>query len=824
MQNKSTRLKFTEEELSDSAAKKAFEKAEKAADRADKAKAKLPTKSKLRIEEEEQPHRAEQLRFGKKEHSEPETDGAASAKKKMKAKVQKSAVSSETKNTGSTQNVKSRLRFDESAEEILAPKNRVTRTATHTVAGAVAGSVHKEIRQNEEDNVGVQAVHQSEEAVEGTAHVVDHAFYSHKLKAYDKAAKLEKKADKANVEVLYRKQKADNPGMSSNPISKWRQKQAIKKEYTAAKAAGMKEKSATTAQTAGATKRKVDEVSETLRHFFSGKSNGIKIVLGLAMLVLLIVSLLQSCSAVSTGVLSGISATSWPAEDSVITKAEAYYVKLEEELRKEIYDYESNHSDSDEFNYNVGEIGHDPAVLISYLSAKYGGFTFGEVKREIERLFNLQYQLDTSTADEVKTITKTVRAGESLGQVVTSGYCNCTICCGVWSGGPTASGVYPRASHTIAVDANNPTVPMGTEIIMNGTLYKVEDTGNFDRYGVDFDVYYDSHSAASAHGHQTWEAYYAGGDGEEIQVTTTENVTVSYVTLTSGDLESIVNGRMDEDEKMLYDVYQETRGNRVFFGKPVDCNWYHNIVGNYGYRYDYSSGRVKDSDQMTISVPERTEILSPINGTVKSVSGGTITLEEDHGYIIKVIGCNNISVSAGETVENGQKIAKVGSDSSFSLEFIYKGTNLNPYFYFEVGTRELESFGEATGACAALIAEAKTHLGTPYVWGGYSPSGFDCSGFVSYCLTKSGALNTGHLTAAGLINRCRIISKAELRPGDLVFFQGTYETAPPSHVGIYIGSGVYGTNTFIHCGDPCKYGDLSSSYWVQHWYKAGRWY
>lgn len=820
MKNKTTRLRFTDEELVDSTVKKSVERAEKAADRVDKAKAKLPTKSKLRMEEEEKSHRAEQLRFGKKDNSEAVKDPVTNRGKPKAKSSQKSGGISET----NAPKLKSRLRFDDSAEEIIAPKSRAARTATHTVAGAVIGTVHKQIRQSEEDNVGVQAAHQSEEIAEGSAHVVDHAVYSRKLKAYNKAAKLEKKADKANVDALYSKYKADHPEISSNPISKWRQKQAIKKEYAAARAAGTAGRSASTAQTASTVGRKVDQATEALRHFFSGKSNGIKIILGFAVLMLVIVTLLQSCSAISTGVLSGITATSWPAEDSEITKAEAYYVKLEEELQKKIYDYESNHSDSDEFNYNVGEIGHDPAVLISYLSAKYGGFRFGEVKREIERLFNLQYQLETSTADEVKTITKTVRAGESLGQVVTSGYCNCTICCGQWSGGPTASGVYPRASHTIAVDANNPTVPMGTEIIMNGTLYKVEDTGAFARYGVDFDVYYDSHSAASAHGHQTWEAFYAGGDGQEIEVTTTENVTVSYVTLTSTDLESIVNSRMDEEEKKMYTVYQETRGNRVFFGMPVDCNWYHNIVGNYGYRYDYSSGRVKESEQMTLSVPERTEILSPINGTVTSISGDTIALEEEHGYQIKLIGCHNISVSEGAAVENGQKIAKVGSDASFSLEFIYKGTHLNPYFYFEVGTRELESFGEATGACAALIAEAKTHLGTPYVWGGYSPSGFDCSGFVSYCLTKSGALNTGHLTAAGLIDRCRIISKSELKPGDLVFFQGTYNTSPPSHVGIYVGSGVYGSNTFIHCGDPCKYGDLSSSYWIQHWYKAGRWY
>ena len=87
------------------------------------------------------------------------------------------------------------------------------------------------------------------------------------------------------------------------------------------------------------------------------------------------------------------------------------------------------------------------------------------------------------------TETRNVRVGESLGQVVTSGYCNCRICCGVWSGGPTASCAYPTANHTIAVDASNPFVPIGTKVVMNGVEYTVEDTGAFARYGVQFDVY-----------------------------------------------------------------------------------------------------------------------------------------------------------------------------------------------------------------------------------------------------------------------------------------------------------------------------------------------
>ena len=111
-----------------------------------------------------------------------------------------------------------------------------------------------------------------------------------------------------------------------------------------------------------------------------------------------------------------------------------------------------------------------------------------KIQLQIEEIFQQQYHLTTEATKEVVTETKKVKVGESLGKVVTSGYCNCSICCGSWSGGPTASGVYPKANHTIAVDANNPFVPIGTKVVMNGVEYTVEDTGAFARYGVQFDV------------------------------------------------------------------------------------------------------------------------------------------------------------------------------------------------------------------------------------------------------------------------------------------------------------------------------------------------
>ena len=117
-----------------------------------------------------------------------------------------------------------------------------------------------------------------------------------------------------------------------------------------------------------------------------------------------------------------------------------------------------------------------------------------------------------------------------------------------------------------------------------------------------------------------------------------------------------------------------------------------------------------------------------------------------------------------------------------------------------------------------LVQYALQFQGVPYVWGGYSPSGFDCSGFVSYCLTNSGVLNTGHLDCNGLLARMTVIPESEMQPGDIIFFQGTYATSGASHVGIYIGNG-----QMVHSGNPNKISDIYSSYFQQHWMCVARW-
>ncbi len=136
-----------------------------------------------------------------------------------------------------------------------------------------------------------------------------------------------------------------------------------------------------------------------------------------------------------------------------------------------------------------------------------------EGKKHLKEVFDEMNYCDNSSSKTQ------IPAGASLGEVVTTGYCNCSLCCGQWAGGHTASGTVPKADHTLAVDAHSPKVPMGTKIVMNGKTYKVEDTGNFARYGTDFDIYFDSHAAAQAWGKRKVEAFLAEGDENTVEVT-----------------------------------------------------------------------------------------------------------------------------------------------------------------------------------------------------------------------------------------------------------------------------------------------------------------
>ena len=570
------------------------------------------------------------------------------AKKKKEAKQHSKKAQVYQANDGEAPGKKkSRLKFGE-GESVKTEKTSVVKKA----GSAASAALHREISKNEDDNAAVEGAHKLEESGEGVYRLEQRSARRRKQRASRKRNRLERQAEKQTQAAARQEQKK---------LKKQIQKQQIKRDYAKAKRSE---------QTVGtATKGTIDYIKKIggkVTNFF--KENR-KVYISVAVLIglmFLIITNVTSCSAVFLQNVITYTGTSYLSSDQAIREAELYYTQLEANLQERINNMESEEPGHEEYRYNIGPIEHDPFILISYLSAKYEEFTFEQVKPELDALFAEQYHLTTEAVNETVTETATVRVGESLGQVVTSGYCNCPICCGIWSGGPTASGAYPTANHTLAVDASNPFVPMGTKVVMNGVEYTVEDTGAFARYGVQFDVYYDSHAAASAHGHQTWECYLADDNGSnEVEVTRIRDVDTLNVTLTSGNLMSICQDRLGFFQKELFSAYNDTKGNLQMFATPVDFNWYSSVTSYYGYRIHPISGANQLHNGMDIGAPEGTKVMAGLTGTVTTSAyndsyGNYVVIKDSKGYELRYAHLSSRSVSAGASVTKGDEIGQIG--------------------------------------------------------------------------------------------------------------------------------------------------------------------
>lgn len=692
------------------------------------------------------------------------------------------------------------------------------------VAHRISGTLRHKVEEDSDGNVAVSAASGTQGAAERAIILQDRIIRKRLREKPVRLRELEESENRREAVRAVARGAAESENRKAGSIlSRMLQKQQIKRDYARAKR--LEETGTATVGTVDFIKKIGGKVTD-----FFKENRKVFIGIGVFFLVVMLVSTaVSSCGAAFSQNIIAYAGSSYLSDDEDIYSAELYYTQMEADLQERINRMRRENAGHEEYRYNIAPIQHDPFILISYLSAKYGAFTFDQVKTDLEELFAAQYQLETEAVNETVRETVTVRVGESLGPVVTSGYCNCSACCGSYAGGPTASGVMPVEAHTIAVDSRDPLVPMGTRIIMNGTEYVVEDTGPLNRYGVNFDVYYDDHDIAEAHGHQTWDAYIADDNGTEVEVTRVRHVNAYNVTLINQNFRQLCEARLTDEEKLFFDDYNEVRGNLQMFGKPVDFKWFNRVTGYYGYRVDPLTGNTENHNGMDIYTTAGTEVLSCLEGTVSETGyndsyGNYVYLTDSHGYEVRYANLSSVNVGAGAAVHIGDVIGTAGSDnfmdSHLHLELLYHGERMNPVFYFDAGETEYPDIPVySSGAVGALLAEAMSHLGTPYVWGGYDPSGFDCSGFVSWCLVHSGARNTGRLTAQELYDICTPISEAEAMPGDLIFFTGTYDSdGPVSHIGIYLGNG-----QMVHSGHPNQVSSIWTPYWVAHYYGFGRW-
>ena len=360
VKEKSSRLQFTEEELSAPELEPYIKKSNAAADRLDAARAAIPKEKKLI-----------------KERTFDEATGKA----------------------------KTRLRFTEQEKPInggKAQSNPLSRPAQE--AGIF---VHNKIHSVEKDNSGVEGAHKFEELAEkgakyGTRKIRE-GYRSHKLKPYRAAAKAEKAAEKANVNYLYHKALHDNPQLTSNPLSRFMQKQQIKRQYAKAAKTGGAAAAKGSAKAAKQTAKKTEQAAA----FVARHPAGVGIAVAALLLFIMVSAGLSSCGAMFSGMMNGVVGTSYTSEDSDLIATENNYAAMENELQSRIDTIESEYPGYDEYRYDLDNIGHNPHELASYLTALLQSYTPQSAQAELDRIFNEQYTLTITEEVEIRYRTET---------------------------------------------------------------------------------------------------------------------------------------------------------------------------------------------------------------------------------------------------------------------------------------------------------------------------------------------------------------------------------------------------------------------------------
>ena len=344
---------------------------------------------------------------------------AAAKADKAQAKIpKKTVVKKERGFDPATGKVKTQLRFEEVDKK--KPPSKLTHAVRDAPANFVLSQVHREVAQSEDDNVGVEAAHKVEQTVESGGRLVQSAHRAHQLKPYRAAIRAEKKLERANIDALQKKAEIDRP--TSNPVSKWQQKQAIKKQYAAAKHNQAAQTTAKAAENTAKAAKKAAEKAEEAGKYVWEHRRGFAIAAAILLMLAFLLNGLSSCSVLMDGVGSGIAASTYPSQDADMLGAEAQYCAMEAELQRYLDTYESTH-DYDEYHFDLDTIEHDPYVLISIITALHQGeWTLDEVHGTLQMLFDRQYILTEDVVVETRYRTETDTWTDADGNTHTDTY------------------------------------------------------------------------------------------------------------------------------------------------------------------------------------------------------------------------------------------------------------------------------------------------------------------------------------------------------------------------------------------------------------------
>lgn len=315
-----------------------------------------------------------------------------------------------------------------SEQEVKAKKNAAAsgkkggkpKKPGNLAADALSAKAHQSVRNADQDNnSGVEAAHFTEGSAEGAARAGSRFQYGRKLRQYKKLERLEKKANKDAVDSIFAERMKSDPQAGSNLFSRWRQKQAIQKEYAAAKACAAAAEN-TAAGTAKAAQGTVS-ITEKAFQFVQSHSHIIIGIAAVGLLVLVIAGSVSSCSVLINGGGNVVLGTSYTAEDEDLKGVETDYTKLEDKLRKQIDRIETDHPGYDEYRYNLAEIGHNPYELASLLTVEFENYTRSQVQARLQSIFEAQYELKLEEKVEIRT-RKETRVGYRYNPITGTGH------------------------------------------------------------------------------------------------------------------------------------------------------------------------------------------------------------------------------------------------------------------------------------------------------------------------------------------------------------------------------------------------------------------
>lgn len=609
------------------------------------------------------------------------------------------------------------------------PKEKaMSAKAAGAVTSVAVTKIHAKIHQTEHENVGVKVAHKTELLAEsgyrGAKRTAHSAYRFHKSRPYRSAAKLEQKSVKNKIRLDYKKALRDNPKLKSNLRSRWMQKKAIKRNYAkdlraAKKAAATGKKAVGIAAKAGKIVTAIIRKNPVLL---------VKAVL-LGLIIFLILSIFTMCAGIFSGTSSFVGAVTYPADVGDIDAASILYTELETDLRVYINNIETNYPGYDEYRISVGDISHNPFVLMAFLSAVYEDFSFAEVEAVIRAIFDEQYNLSIVPEVEIRTRTEE-RTGTDI-----------------WTDedGNTHTETY---TYTVEVEYEWHILNvMLTAQPMSAIL----------------------HARMNSDQSQHFETLLMSNGARQIVGNPFDFDWLPYLTSIYGYRIHPINGVKQFHWGVDIGLPQGTPILAGLDGVVVAVGYDAGGYGNFVVIEDGNGTQARYAHCHEVFV---TNGQSVSRGDVIATVGNTGASTGAHLHMeISIDGQRRNPIFFVETGNEGKSHPSEGGWSEIPP---YPGAPMDDAVF------------------AAMMNEAMKHLGKPYVFGASGPNSFDCSGFVSYVLNHSG-WNVGRLGAKALSNICTPVSPADARPGDLVFFWRTYDAPDPNaptHVGIYIGNGM----------------------------------